>query len=226
MNKFRGVFAKFPCIGYFLNYLNYFSKEKAWTESTVPWTESTGPVYGSIGFIKQWSLITGLVVQTKSVKGYALVLISCIGSQMNGHEFIQWGGGALAVMGADSRRGAMAAHRRWGHGGYGAPFTTWFLPTASEQCGELVSLTLGSRDELYWVGGGNILHYDLADVEEPLRSTSGFKNGMRSLLASTSHFYAGSIAPSGSENRARWLLMVWRVPQLVGENPSTIGRYL
>jgi hypothetical protein len=113
MKEFRAIFAKLPCVGYFLNYLNYFSKEKAWTGSTVPWTESTWPVYGSIGFIKQWPLITESVFQIKSAKGYALVLISGVGSQMNDHDLIQWGGGALAAAGAVSRRGAMAAHRRW-----------------------------------------------------------------------------------------------------------------
>jgi hypothetical protein len=46
-------------------------------------------------------------------KGYALVLISCIGSQMNGHGLIRWGGGTLAAAGAASRWGVMAAHRRW-----------------------------------------------------------------------------------------------------------------
>jgi hypothetical protein len=186
-----------------------------WTRSTVPWTESTGPIYGSIGFIKWWSLIIGSVF-----------LISCIGSQMNDHELIRWGGGALV------RRGRAHGGAPWlltgdgGHGGYGAPFTMGFLPTALEWRGELVSLTLGRGDELYRVGDGGVLHSDLADIEEALRSTSGFKNGMRSLSASTSRSYAGSIAPCGSENRARWLPMVRRVPQLVGKNPSTIGRYL
>jgi hypothetical protein len=101
-----------------------------------------------------------------------------------------------------------------------------FLPTALERRGELVSLTLGSGDELYRVGGGGVLHSDLADVEEPLWSTSVFMNGMRSLPVSTSCFYAGSIAPNGGENLARWLPTVRCVPQLVGENPSTIGQYL
>jgi hypothetical protein len=110
--------------------------------------------------------------------------------------------------------------------GYGAPFTTGFPPTALKQCRELISLTLGSGDELYRVGGSGVLHSDLAHIEEPLRSTSGFKNGTTSLPASTPHSYDGSIAPSGSENQARWLPKVWRVPQLVGENPSRIGRYL
>jgi hypothetical protein len=110
MKESRGVFAKLSCVGYFLN---YFSKEKAWTRSTVPWTESIGPVYASIEFIKRWPSITGSVVQIKSVKGYALVLISCVGSQMNDHELIQWGGGNLAAAGAGSRWGAMAAHWRW-----------------------------------------------------------------------------------------------------------------
>jgi hypothetical protein len=131
-----------------------------------------------------------------------------------------------SAAGVGSWRGTMAAHWRWGHGGYGAPFTMGFLPTALEWRGELVSLTLGRGDELYRVGDGGVLHSDLADIEEALRSTSGFKNGMRSLSASTSRSYAGSIAPCGSENRARWLPMVRRVPQLVGKNPSTIGRYL
>jgi hypothetical protein len=27
--RVQGVFAKLSCVGYFLNYLNYFSKEKA-----------------------------------------------------------------------------------------------------------------------------------------------------------------------------------------------------
>jgi hypothetical protein len=112
------------------------------------------------------------------------------------------------------------------HGGYSAPFTMGFLPTALERCGELISLTLGSGDELYRVGGGSVLHSDLADIEELLRSTSGFKNGLRSLPASTSLSYACSIAPCGGENRARWLPKVRHVPQLVGENPSTIGWYL
>jgi hypothetical protein len=103
MKVFRGVFVKLSCAGYFLN---YFSKEKAWTESM-------GPVNGSIEFIKRWSSITGSVVQIKSAKGYALVLISCIGSQMNGHELIRWGGGALAAVGAGSQWGTMAAHPRW-----------------------------------------------------------------------------------------------------------------
>jgi hypothetical protein len=97
---------------------------------------------------------------------------------------------------------------------------------ALERRRELISLTLGSGDELYRVGGGGILHSDLADVEELLQSTFSFKNGMRSLPASTPCSYASSIAPSGSENRARWLPKVRRVPQLVGENPSTIGQYL
>jgi hypothetical protein len=64
-------------------------------------------------FIKWWSSITGLVVQIKLVKGYALILISCVGSQMNGHELIRWGGGTLVVVGAGSRRCAMATHWRW-----------------------------------------------------------------------------------------------------------------
>jgi hypothetical protein len=101
-----------------------------------------------------------------------------------------------------------------------------FLRMALERRGELVSLTLGSGDELYRVGSDDVLHSDLADVEELLRSTSDFKNGMRSLSVSTSRSYAGSIAPSGGENGARWLPKVRRVPQLLGENLSTIGRYL
>jgi hypothetical protein len=101
-----------------------------------------------------------------------------------------------------------------------------FLPTASERRGELISLTLGSGDELYRVGGGGVLHSDLADVEEPLRSTSGFKKGVRSLLACTSRSYVGSIAPSGGKNQARWLRPIRWVPQLMGGNPSTIDRYL
>jgi hypothetical protein len=76
------------------------------------------------------------------------------------------------------------------------------------------------------VGSGGVLHSDFADIEELLQSTSGFKNGTRSLLASTSHSYARSIAPSGGENRARWLPKVRRVTQLMGENPSTIDQYL
>jgi hypothetical protein len=32
---------------------------------------------------------------------------------MNDHELIWWGGGALAAVGAGSRWGALAAHRRW-----------------------------------------------------------------------------------------------------------------
>jgi hypothetical protein len=113
MKEFRCVFTKLPCVGYFLNYLNYFSKEKAWTRSTVPLTESTGPVYGSLGFIKRWSSITGSVVQINSDKGYALVPILCVSSQMNDYVLIRWGGGALAVVGASSRQGAMATHQRW-----------------------------------------------------------------------------------------------------------------
>jgi hypothetical protein len=113
MKEFKGVFTKLSCVSYFLYYLNYFSKEKVWTDSTVQRTESMGPVYGSIELIKRWPSITGTVVQFKSVKGYALVLISCVGSQMNARELIRWGGDALAAVGAGSRRGAMAAHWRW-----------------------------------------------------------------------------------------------------------------
>jgi hypothetical protein len=97
---------------------------------------------------------------------------------------------------------------------------------ASEQRGEFSSLTLGSGDELYRVGGYGVLHSDLADVEDLLWSTSSFQNGTRILPASTSRSYAGSKAPIGGENRARWLPTVRRVPQLVSKNPSTIGRYL
>jgi hypothetical protein len=39
----------------------------------------------------------------------------------------------------------------------------------------------------------------LADVEELLWSTYGFKNGRRSLLASTPRSYAGSMAPISDE---------------------------
>jgi hypothetical protein len=112
------------------------------------------------------------------------------------------------------------------HDGYGAPFATRFLRTASERCVELVSLTLGSGDVLYRVGVSHVLHSDLADGGELLRPTFGFKTWTGSLPASTSHSYAGSIAPSGGENRDRWLPKVRRVPQLVGKNPSTIDRYI
>jgi hypothetical protein len=71
---------------------------------------------------------------------------------------------------------------------------------ASEQLGEFSSLTLGSGDELYRVGGDGVLHSDLADVEDLLWSTSSFQNGTRILPASTSRSYAGSKAPIGGEN--------------------------
>jgi hypothetical protein len=48
-------------------------------------------------------------------------------------------------------------------------------------------------------GGGSFFITTLAGVEELLRSTSSFKNEMRSLLASTSRSYAGSLAPIGDE---------------------------
>jgi hypothetical protein len=163
MKEFRGVFCKIVVCRLFLNYLNYFSKEKEWTRSTVPWTKSTGPVYGSIGFIKRWSLITGSVVQIKSVKQYALVLISCVGSQTNDHESIRWGGGALVAMGAGSRWGAMAAHRWWGAQRLRCSIHYGVSSYSFGTTREFVSLTLGSRDELYWVGGGGVLHSDLAD---------------------------------------------------------------
>jgi hypothetical protein len=73
---------------------------------------------------------------------------------------------------------------------------------ASERRGERVSLTLGSGDKLYRVNSDGVLHSDLASVEEPLWSTSDFKNGTRSLPVSTSRSSASSIAPSGGENRA------------------------
>jgi hypothetical protein len=41
-----------------------------------PWTS----VHGSIRLIKRWALVTESMVQIRSVKGYALVLISCVGS--------------------------------------------------------------------------------------------------------------------------------------------------
>jgi hypothetical protein len=85
---------------------------------------------------------------------------------------------------------------------------------ALEQRGELVSLTLGSGDGLYRVGGGGVLHSDLADGGELQRPTFGFKTWTGSLSVCTSHSYASSIAPSGSENRAGWLPKVHRVPQL------------
>jgi hypothetical protein len=40
---------------------------------------------------------------------------------------------------------------------------------------------LGNRDELYRVGSDDVLHSDLADVEELLRSTSDFKKRTRRL---------------------------------------------
>jgi hypothetical protein len=46
---------------------------------------------------------------------------------------------------------------------------------------------------------GDFFVMTLAGVKELLQSTSGFKNGMRSLLASTSRSYADSMAPISDE---------------------------
>jgi hypothetical protein len=150
MKEFRGVFPKLPCIGYFVSCLIYFSKGKAWTGSTLPGTESTGPVYGSIGFIKWWSLIIGSVAQIKSVKGYTLVLISCVGSQMNGHELIRCGGGALAVAGWAHSGVPWPLTGDGGHGGYGSPFLQGFFLRLRNDMGAIPSGRWG-RSSL-WLG--------------------------------------------------------------------------
>jgi hypothetical protein len=48
-------------------------------------------------------------------------------------------------------------------------------------------------------GGGGFFIATMASVEELLQSTSGIKNGLRSLLASTSCSYNGSMVPIGDE---------------------------
>jgi hypothetical protein len=48
-------------------------------------------------------------------------------------------------------------------------------------------------------GGGGFFIMTLAAVEELLRSTSSFKNGMRSLLVSTARSYADVMAPIDHE---------------------------
>jgi hypothetical protein len=87
--------------------------------------------------------------------------------------------------GGGSGSGITAGRCFSGDGGYGAPFTTRFLPTALEQRRELISLTLDSGDGLYRVGGDGILHSDLADGGEILQTAFSFKIWMGSLPAST-----------------------------------------
>jgi hypothetical protein len=125
-----------------------------------------------------------------------------------------------------SRQGAMAAHWRW--------VARWLQCSIRyEDSSYSFGTTRGThftnhglQRRLYQVGGCGILHSNMADDGELLWPTFGFKVGTGSLPACTSHSYAGSLAPSGGGNRARWLRKVWRVPQLVGENMSTIGRYI
>jgi hypothetical protein len=83
------------------------------------------------------------------------------------------------------------------HDGYNAPFAMRFLPTASEQCRELILLTLGSEDGLHRVGDGGVLHSDLADGGELLQRLSNFKTWTGSLLTFTACSYVGSMAPNG-----------------------------
>jgi hypothetical protein len=83
------------------------------------------------------------------------------------------------------------ANRAWNR----APF----LPTAPHWQEELDSLTFRRQRSTGTSGGSGFFVATLAGIEELLRSTSSFKNGLRSLPASTSHFYAGSMAPISDE---------------------------
>jgi hypothetical protein len=166
------------------------------------------------------------MVQIKSVKWYVVVLISCVNSQMNGHELIRWGGSTLAAAWAGSRWGTLAAHLRWvarrlrcsihyGVSSYGFRTSRRTHFTNLGQWRRAIpsgwwwrsSLRLGRRL------GSPPVNLRLQEWDEKLADIH-------------LSLYAGSIAPSGGETRARWLPKVWRVPQLVSKNPSTIGRYL
>jgi hypothetical protein len=136
----------------------------------------------STGFIKPGLSALGSTAQIKSIEGVSAHLIVVVGSGSDGRETLT------------GESGSTLNSWWWRHGtpmgsqflAYGAPNQIPFLPTAPHGQEELGPLTVRWQWSMRTSGSGGFFIATLTGVEELLRSTSDFKNGMRSLPASTS----------------------------------------